>query len=52
MTPVCDNCGRERTIDDVDYSPLQVIYYGPIGWYSGVDGQICPECMTEMIERQ
>lgn len=50
--PKCERCGRERTLRDAyDYSPLQVITGQRLGWYSGDDGEICPECMTELIGR-
>ena len=48
----CGDCGRERTITDVyDYNPLQVIMGQPLGWYSSAeDGELCPECMTRLME--
>lgn len=52
----CLMCQRERTLgtsehpmDAYDYNPLQVVTGRPLGWYSGDDGEICPECMTETI---
>lgn len=49
----CSSCGRERTLMDVnDYNPLQAIMGAPLGWYSGDDGEVCPECMTKMLSRQ
>ena len=46
----CGNCKRERTLADAyDYNPLQVVTGQPLGWYSGDDGEICPECMTKML---
>lgn len=51
--PRCSICGRERTIADAyDYNPLQVITGQPLGWYSGDDGEVCPEDMTKMLDRQ
>lgn len=57
--PKCGRCSRERTMgtseypmDSYDYSPLQVVTGQPLGWYSADDGEVCPECMTEMIARQ
>lgn len=51
--PNCSICNRDRTIHDVnDYNPLQVVTGSPLGWYSGDDGEICPECMTNMMRRQ
>lgn len=49
----CDLCQRERTIRDAyDYNPLQVLSGQPLGWYSGDDGEICPECMTRIMQNQ
>ena len=55
-TPTCSLCQRERTLgdgehpmDSYDYSPLQVLTGKPLGWYSGDDGQVCPECMTKTM---
>lgn len=46
----CGMCGRHRTVRDAyDYNPLQVITGQPLGWYSGDDGEICPECMNRTI---
>lgn len=51
--PMCCMCNRERTINDAyDYNPLQAITGKPLGWYSGDDGEVCPECMTKMLARQ
>lgn len=57
--PKCIICGRERTagqgvhfMDSYDYSPLQVVTGKPLGWYSGSDGEICPEDMTKTLENQ
>lgn len=54
--PTCSSCQRERTLgtpdhpmDPYDYSPVQVITGQPLGWYSGGDGEVCPECMTKTI---
>ena len=47
----CAVCGRERTADDRDYSPLQVIHGRPLGWYSGDDGEICPEDFAKLMGR-
>lgn len=49
----CSSCGRERTLDDAyDYNPIQVATGKPLGWYSGDDGEVCQQCMTELIGRQ
>lgn len=46
----CSLCGRERTIEDAyDYNPLQAMTGKPLGWYSGDDGEVCPECMTKTL---
>jgi hypothetical protein len=54
--PKCSSCQRERDIkrpmDAYDYNPLQAITGQPFGWYSGDDGEVCPECMTSMIRGQ
>lgn len=47
---MCDWCGRERTEYDHDYSALQVISGRPIGWYSGDDGELCPQCIAKTID--
>lgn len=50
--PTCGMCGRERTLegmDAYDYSALQVISNQPLGWYSGDDGEVCPEDMEKMV---
>lgn len=52
MIQTCDSCRRERNADDDDYNPIQVITGAPLGWYSGDDGEICPECMTRMVRLQ
>jgi len=48
----CCVCNRERTPQDVDYSPLQVMTNQPCGWYSGDDGEICGHDMDVMLGRQ
>ncbi|WP_016895949.1 hypothetical protein [Mycobacteroides abscessus] len=49
---VCNVCGRERTPNDaLDYNPIQVVTRQLLGWYSGDDGEICPECMAQLIGR-
>lgn len=58
--PKCSSCGRERTsgngehpADALDYSPMQVITgQRPLGWYSGPDGEICPEDMEAIMKSQ
>lgn len=54
--PRCVICKRERTaggpghpMDAYDYSAVQVITGQPVGWYSGDDGEICPEDMANML---
>lgn len=52
---ICSLCQRERTgegMDAYDYNPMQVINGQPLGWYSGEDGEICPEDMTKMVRNQ
>lgn len=49
----CSLCRRERALTDAyDYNPLQVITGQPVGWYSGEDGELCPECMAKTLGRQ
>lgn len=49
----CSLCGRDRTPDDCyDYNPLQVMTGKPLGWYSGDDGEVCPECMTTRVMKR
>lgn len=60
MNPqTCQLCKRERTIgdqahpmDSYNYHPRQAMTGQPFGWYSGSDGELCPECMTEAMGRQ
>lgn len=50
--PKCSLCRRERTthgMDAYDYNPVQVLTGRPVGWYSGDDGEMCPECMTKTL---
>jgi hypothetical protein len=50
LPQTCSACGRERTLQDAyDYNPLQAMTGKPLGWYSGDDGEMCPQCMTESI---
>lgn len=49
IPPTCGSCGRERGLQDpYDYNPIQVLTGFPLGWYSGDDGELCPQCMTEL----
>lgn len=57
--PTCGVCHRERTLGDDEhpmdaygYTPMQAVTGKPLGWYSGDDGEVCPECMTDMLRRQ
>lgn len=47
--PVCVECGRERTDDDINYSPTQVLFGDRIGWYSGDDAEMCGQCMAKIM---
>ena len=49
MSATCLQCGRERTAQDRDYSPLQVLTGRAIGWYSGDDGEVCGACMARIV---
>jgi hypothetical protein len=59
MEQVCSVCKRTRILgdpnhpmDSYDYNPMQVMTGQPLGWYSGDDGEICPEDMTQMMRGQ
>jgi hypothetical protein len=39
-------------MDAYDYNPIQVVTGKPLGWYSGDDGEICPEDIAKLIRRQ
>ncbi|MEV4902378.1 hypothetical protein AB0K08_13675 [Citricoccus sp. NPDC055426] len=45
----CSSCGQPRPADETAYNPMQAITGGPLGWYSGDDGEICSDCMTNII---
>lgn len=45
----CSSCGQTRAEDERAYNPMQAITGGPLGWYSGDDGEICGDCMTHII---
>lgn len=50
--PTCCQCQRQRGVtgmDAYDYSALQAISGQPLGWYSGDDGEFCPECITKLM---
>lgn len=44
----CQLCQKQRT-DEPDYHPIQAITGAPLGWYSGDDGELCPDCFTDII---
>lgn len=51
--PRCGSCGRERRLEDGgDYHPAQVLMGQQLGWYSGDDGELCPDCMTKTLRGQ
>lgn len=45
---ICMECGKART-DEPDYSPMDLILGRSPGWYSGDDGQLCPDCMAALF---
>ena len=49
MSVECMECKREREPMDEDYSPMQVLFGAPLGWYSGDDGELCGGCMSALI---
>ena len=58
-TPKCSMCQRERVIgspifhmDSYDYNPIQVLTGQAFGWYSGDDGEVCPECMEKTVRQR
>jgi len=57
--PTCGVCRRERTLgegghpmDAYDYNAIQAITGKPMGWYSGDDGEVCPEDMEKLVRGQ
>jgi hypothetical protein len=51
--PTCSICDRGRTVNDTyAYNPIQVVTGRSVGWYSGIDGEICPKCMTKLLNGQ
>lgn len=44
----CMECGKVRT-DERDYSPMDLILGFYPGWYSGDDGELCPDCMVALL---
>lgn len=47
---VCTNCGRRRTEEDsLSYDPLQGVFGTALGWYSGDDGELCPNCLLGVL---
>ncbi len=48
----CDICKKVRT-DEPDYSPMQLLFPNAarVGWYSGDDGEICPDDMKKLFDR-
>lgn len=50
---VCSMCRRERgPMDTLDYSFMQVINSGEVGWYTGDEGEVCQECMVKILTGQ
>ena len=46
----CDVCAVQRTTEP-DYNPADLIIRGKVGWYSGDDGEICPNDMVALLKR-
>lgn len=40
----CSVCGKQRAVDDVDYSPEQEAQHSVVGWTVTADGEICGAC--------
>ena len=39
-------------MDVYDYTPMQMMTGQPLGWYSGPDGEVCPEDMEKNLRGQ
>ena len=49
---VCQMCGAIREIGVPDYNPFQYLIGSALGWYSSEkDGEMCPGCLRETIDR-
>lgn len=46
---ICSQCKKVRTTEP-DYTPVQPVMGQPLGWYSGDDGEICPDDMVKLME--
>jgi hypothetical protein len=44
----CIDCGKQRT-NEPDYSPIQAVLRLPLGWYSGDDGEFCPDDIAKIM---
>lgn len=51
MSVECMECKREKEPTDDDYNPMQVVFGAQLGWYSGDDGELCGECMSDLIRK-
>ncbi len=49
--PTCDLCGRARRDDEPAYDPFVWLAQNRAGWYSGDDGELCPSCLSALIQR-
>lgn len=46
--PTCSDCGKTRT-NEPDYTFIQPITGQPLGWYSGDDGEFCPDDIAKLM---
>jgi len=47
----CAVCGKQRGVDDPDYSPEQELQRTDVGWTVTVDGEICGDCRAKTLEK-
>ena len=47
----CVRCGKSRGVDDIEYSPEQLLQRTQLGWTVTVDGDVCGECLVESVNR-
>ncbi|MFL6088630.1 MAG: response regulator transcription factor [Aeromicrobium sp.] len=47
----CARCGKRRQVDDVEFSPEQILQYAKPGWIVTVDGDVCGECHVAALKK-
>jgi hypothetical protein len=45
---VCAECGKVRD-GEPEYNAIQAITGQPLGWYSGDDGEFCPDDIAKLM---